>query len=161
MHSLAVNMEYISLIKDSRNKVKRASINLLKLFHPDKASENNFDNEYFLLINYAYKLLDNPLTKKIYDEEGHRGFKIFYNNYEDFEKLIRQYPSEVLNYENEESIELTDRIMKKIRKIKFDLMKTNFQKYTKASLDIENTYDLSSYMSYKHYDNVQQIKRYI
>jgi DnaJ-class molecular chaperone len=131
----------------------------LKLFHPDKASEKEYDNEYFLLINYAYKLLDNPITKKIYDEEGHRGLKIYYNNYyEIFEKMIRQYACEVLNYENEESIELIDRIMKKIRKIKFDLMKTNFQKYTKSSLEIENTYDLSSYMSYKQDDKVEKVK---
>jgi hypothetical protein len=69
-----------------------------------------------------------------------------------FERMIRQYPDEVLSYENEESIELIDRIMRKIRKIKFDLMKTNFQKYSKASLEIENTYDLSSYMSYRQND---------
>ncbi len=140
--------------------MKRASINLLKLFHPDKASEKEFDNEYFQLINYAYKILDNPITKKIYDEEGHRGLKIFHNKYSDiFEKLIRQYPTEVLNYENEDSLELIDRIMRKIRKIKFDLMKTNFQKYTKSSLEIDNTYDLSSYMSYVHQDSYVRIKR--
>lgn len=76
--------------------------------------------------------------------------KIYFNNYHDvFDKLIRQYTSEVLSYENEESLELIDRVMRKIRKIKFDLMKTNFQKYMSSSLHIENTYDMSSYMSYR------------
>ncbi len=94
--------------------------------------------------------MDNPVTKRVYDEEGHRGLKIYFNNYHDvFEKLIRQYTNEVLSYENEESLELIDRVMRKIRKINFDLMKTNFQKYMTSSLHIENTYDMSSYMSYR------------
>jgi hypothetical protein len=75
--------------------------------------------------------------------------------------MIRQYSDEVLSYENEESLELIDKIMKKIRKIKFDLMKTNFQKYTKSSLEIENTYDLSSYMSYRQNNESEIVKRWI
>jgi hypothetical protein len=94
-------------------------------------------------------LLDNPITKCVYDYEGHRGLKIYYNKYSNyFESIIKEYPTNILNLENEELEELLNRIIKKIRKIKFDLMKTNFQKYTRSELQIESSYDLSEYMNF-------------
>ena len=111
-------------------------------------NSNEFDSQYFLLINYTYKILDNPITKYIYDYEGHRGLKIYFNKYNDyFESILKEYPSNLINIESEELEELLIRIIKKIRKIKFELMKINFHKYTRSELHIENSYDLSEYMN--------------
>lgn len=130
--------------------IKINSRNILKLCHPDKSitDDKNFDNEFFNLVNYTYKTLDNPIKKRIYDEEGHRGLKIFYNNYNVFEKIIQKFPSKALENEKDKYfIEAIGKIMKKLRKIKFDLIKVNFQKYLKSNQVLKNSISFCDYFN--------------
>jgi hypothetical protein len=99
-------------------------------------------------VNYSFKILSNPLLKIIYDYEGHHGLKIFYNNIKQFEQIL---PESNLNFENEiernHFLYLTRKILKKIKKIKLQLIKINLNKYTNDSQEIKFGLNLSDYLA--------------
>jgi DnaJ-class molecular chaperone len=77
--------EILEIQKDSSiNDIKKAYKNKVKIHHPDKGGNpENFNN-----IKNAYDILSDPKTRKIYDEQGMKGFDR--ENMPDFYDIFNQ-----------------------------------------------------------------------
>ena len=76
-----VNLYEILNISTNSNKdeIKKAYKKLCLKFHPDKVNKNEVDNENFIKINKAYKILIDDELRNIYDEMGIDAVKLAEN----------------------------------------------------------------------------------
>lgn len=137
-------------IKDPMNIIKAKAKSLIKATHPDKVKNADAkDNTFFNLVTYASKILTNYITKAVYDNEGHRGLKIYFLNFEsDFCQILEKFSHYNLNEESEDLYVCLKKVLKKLRKIKFDLIKLNFQKYSFSFQTFKQSFDFSDYILY-------------
>ena len=55
------------------HEIKQKFMKLAIEYHPDKVHSENYDSSQFILIEKAYKILGNPVTKMIFDNYSHSG----------------------------------------------------------------------------------------
>jgi len=66
---------------------------LAKAVHPDKNINNiELANQAFRGIEYAFKILSNPITREIYDFAGEEGLQIYENFKQQFEDINKDDP---------------------------------------------------------------------
>ena len=61
------------------SNIKLCGKHILKKLHPDK-SKSDLSTDLFTIISFAYKILCDPLTKKIYDAYKHKGLKVYFED---------------------------------------------------------------------------------